>query len=355
MAKKREKVGGGLGLGATTSNVEEYQEVARQAERLQAAVRQGEAIIEVPVDLIDRSPYQARIDFDDAELASLAADIARNGVHQPITVRPKLDNRFELVAGERRWLASQRAKRDTVPARVREITDFQAHLIGISENNQRANLSAWEKALEARELLQHAKAAGEPHAQRDLAGYLNRNLQAINHELKIAEAIDRELIAMANVKIVDVCALPRETLHRIATLPVPKRPRGLREAIRLHQLSRGGAGSGPAASAQATAATAPKPADHDRLREYWDRGGFQVQIRRPLSTLAPKRARKYLDDLLPGFVGLTRRLGEAAIHTLDHPEAQVLVLKAPGSMSPEDRDATRQELQRVLDQLQQDS
>ena len=66
---------------------------------------------EIPVELIDRNPFQTRSQVDEAELAELAASIVANGVVQPILVRPQPNGRFQLIAGERRWRASQLAKK----------------------------------------------------------------------------------------------------------------------------------------------------------------------------------------------------------------------------------------------------
>jgi ParB family transcriptional regulator, chromosome partitioning protein len=101
---------------------------------------------EIPVDMIDRNPFQTRSQVDEAELAELAASIVANGVVQPILVRPLGNGRFQLIAGERRWLASQSAKRLTIPAILRQVSDEQAMEITIVENLQRADLNAMDQA-----------------------------------------------------------------------------------------------------------------------------------------------------------------------------------------------------------------
>ncbi len=97
---------------------------------------------EIPVGEIDRSPYQTRTRFDEVLLAELAASIAETGVVQPIVVRPVAGGRFQLIAGERRWLASQRAGKETVPAIVRHASDEQAMEMTIVENLQRTDLES---------------------------------------------------------------------------------------------------------------------------------------------------------------------------------------------------------------------
>ncbi len=75
---------------------------------------------EIPVGDIDRNPYQTRTQFDETQLAELADSIRANGVIQPILVRPLAGGRFQLIAGERRWLASQKAGKATIPAIVQQ-------------------------------------------------------------------------------------------------------------------------------------------------------------------------------------------------------------------------------------------
>jgi ParB family transcriptional regulator, chromosome partitioning protein len=101
---------------------------------------------EIPVELIDRNPFQTRMRMDEAELAELAASITANGVVQPILVRPQTNGRFQLIAGERRWRASQQAGKKTIPAILRQVSDEQAMEITIVENLQRADLNPMEQA-----------------------------------------------------------------------------------------------------------------------------------------------------------------------------------------------------------------
>src|SRR5450631_2344791 len=101
---------------------------------------------EIPVDLIDRNPFQPRSQVNEDQLAELAASITANGVVQPILVRPQANGRFQLIAGERRWRASQKAGKTTVPAILRQVSDEQAMEITIVENLQRADLNPMEQA-----------------------------------------------------------------------------------------------------------------------------------------------------------------------------------------------------------------
>src|SRR6202042_2044690 len=90
--------------------------------------------LEIPLDQIDRNPYQTRSHFDEAKLSELAQSIAASGVVQPIVVRPLSGGRYQLITGERRWLASRKAAKATIPAIVRQVSDEQTLEMTIVEN-----------------------------------------------------------------------------------------------------------------------------------------------------------------------------------------------------------------------------
>jgi ParB family chromosome partitioning protein len=121
---------------------------------------------EIPLDLIDRNPYQTRSHVDDERLAELAASITANGVVQPVLVRPLANGRFQLIAGERRWRASQRAGKPTIPAILRQVSDEQAMEITIVENLQRADLNPMEQARAFERLAREFHMTQEQMAQR---------------------------------------------------------------------------------------------------------------------------------------------------------------------------------------------
>lgn len=102
--------------------------------------------LELAVELIDRNPYQTRSHFDEAALDELTTSIAATGVVQPILVRPIADGRYQLIAGERRLMASRKAGKATIPAVVRPASDEQAMEMTIVENLQRADLNPMEQA-----------------------------------------------------------------------------------------------------------------------------------------------------------------------------------------------------------------
>ena len=119
---------------------------SRQVSAPAPAVHQGEAIHQLSVELIDRNPYQTRSHVDETALQELADSIKATGVLQPITVRAVPGGRYQLIAGERRWLASQHAGKTTVPAIVRQVSNEQAMEMTIIENLQREDLNPIEQA-----------------------------------------------------------------------------------------------------------------------------------------------------------------------------------------------------------------
>jgi len=132
---------------------------------LGAAVGSDEELREVSVDEIYPNPHQPRSGFDETKLADLAESIRQHGVVQPILVRP-FGDRFELVAGERRWRAAQLAGLATVPAMVRSLSDRQSLEIALIENLQREDLNAIDEAKAFRAMMSTMEMTQEQVAQR---------------------------------------------------------------------------------------------------------------------------------------------------------------------------------------------
>ena len=122
--------------------------------------------LEIALDLIDRNPFQTRTQFDEAKLTELAQSIAASGVVQPIVVRPLTGGRFQLITGERRWLASRKAGKATIPSIVRQVSDEQTLEMTIVENLQRADLNPMEQARAYQRLSQDFKLTQEQMATR---------------------------------------------------------------------------------------------------------------------------------------------------------------------------------------------
>jgi ParB family chromosome partitioning protein len=122
--------------------------------------------LEIPLEHIERNPYQTRTRFDEAQLTELTQSIAASGVVQPIVVRPLTGDRYQLITGERRWLASGKAGKSTIPAIVRQASDEQTLEMTIVENLQRADLNPMEQARAYQRLSQDFKLTQEQMATR---------------------------------------------------------------------------------------------------------------------------------------------------------------------------------------------
>lgn len=141
MAKKR---GLGRGLDALLGS----HQAARQSfpETVEEAAADGQ-LKHLPVEMVQRGKYQPRRDINPEALEELANSIRAQGVMQPIVVRPIAADKYEIIAGERRWRATQLAGLDTVPAVVRDVSDDAAVAMALIENIQREDLNPMEEAL----------------------------------------------------------------------------------------------------------------------------------------------------------------------------------------------------------------
>ena len=147
MSKNQKQRGLGRGLSALMADVTTEETTTAQTPR--------RADLVVPVEKITPNPEQPRRRFTEEQLEDLAASIREKGVIQPLIVRPKAggNGEYEIVAGERRWRASQMAKLHELPVIVREYSDTEALEVAIIENIQRADLNAIEEAAGYRDLM----------------------------------------------------------------------------------------------------------------------------------------------------------------------------------------------------------
>ena len=129
MAVKKRGLGRGLDALLSGPTVTSLEEQAVQADERE--------LQHLPLDLIQRGKYQPRRDMDPQALEELSNSIKAQGVMQPIVVRPIGGGRFEIIAGERRWRASQQAGKETIPAMVRDVPDETAIAMALIENIQR--------------------------------------------------------------------------------------------------------------------------------------------------------------------------------------------------------------------------
>ncbi len=216
------------------------------------AATTSEDLLEIDIDLIEPSPAQPRTHFDEGRLEELAQSIRSNGIVQPLLVRRRGAG-YQLVAGERRWRAAQRAGLQRVPAVVREIPDDKLLELALVENIQRQELNAIEEAHAYKKLIESLGLTQETVAQRVgrdrsfVTNYLRLlrlpdDIQRLVEEEKLSMGHARALLGVDDPEIqrrvarnvIEQSLSVRETERAIkriiagaspatATLPPPKR------------------------------------------------------------------------------------------------------------------------------------
>lgn len=196
MAAKRKGLGRGLDalLGDSSSgNVQEAIEEVQSS-----TPSQDEQLKHVPVELIQRGKYQPRRDINPDSLEELAESIKAQGVMQPIVIRPVSETKYEIIAGERRWRATQLAGLDTIPAVIRHVPDEAAIAMALIENIQRENLNPLEEAIALKRLqdefqLTHQEVAEAVGKSRTAVTNLLRLIALDNEVKKLLEHGDIEM------------------------------------------------------------------------------------------------------------------------------------------------------------------
>ncbi|MGB6117057.1 MAG: ParB/RepB/Spo0J family partition protein [Mesorhizobium sp.] len=137
---------------------------------------------EVPVELIGPNPRNPRRNFTETDLIDLTASVKQHGIVQPVVVRPSptQPGRFEIIAGERRWRAAQRAGLANVPVIVREVDDRTSLELAIVENVQRADLNPLEEALGYQQLIDE-----HDYVQNDLAQIIGKSRSHVANTLRL--------------------------------------------------------------------------------------------------------------------------------------------------------------------------
>lgn len=149
----RKKLGKGLsallssGSASSMSNLLSERAVDRGS-----VLGEEERLRNIPIDLIQRGKYQPRVEMNEAALEDLAASIKAQGVMQPIVIRSIAAQKYEIIAGERRWRASQMAGLSSIPAVVKQVSDEAAIAMSLIENIQRENLNPIEEAMALKRL-----------------------------------------------------------------------------------------------------------------------------------------------------------------------------------------------------------
>ncbi|MCL2403813.1 MAG: ParB/RepB/Spo0J family partition protein [Coriobacteriia bacterium] len=149
-----------------------------------AAVESGTAsdnVNELSIALIEPNPLQPRTDIDEEKIAELSASIAKRGVLQPIIVRPK-GEKYEIVAGERRWRASRMAGLESIPVHIRTFDDGETFEIALIENLQREDLNAIEAAYGYKNLISERQLT-----QSELADLLAKSRASITNALRLLD------------------------------------------------------------------------------------------------------------------------------------------------------------------------
>ena len=154
----REKTGLGRGLGALIPSTSTSKEGSYYSE--------ATGYQEVPIGSISVNPYQPRDVFDEDALNSLSLSIREVGVLQPVLIRRKSSDTFELIAGERRWRAAKRAGKETIPAIVRDVEDLTSLEHALVENLHRQDLGPLEEAAAYQQLIDDFQLSQEAVAKR---------------------------------------------------------------------------------------------------------------------------------------------------------------------------------------------
>jgi ParB family chromosome partitioning protein len=270
-----DKKASGLGRGLAALLDEAVRSGAAKpvAEEGGAAPSSGSGIREVEIGRIRPNPAQPRMHFDEESIAELAESIAERGVLQPVLLRPDGDN-FQLVAGERRWRAAQRARLHAIPAIVREIDDSTSAEIALIENVQRQDLNAIEEAEGYRKLI-----ASYGHTQEELAKLVHKSRSHIANLLRLLDlpsAVKQMLlqgdISMGHARAVLTSEDPENLARQIADHGL-----SVRQA---ESLAKRGAGpTAPAASGRASRVAAGADADIAALeRQLSDILGLKVKV-----------------------------------------------------------------------------
>jgi ParB family chromosome partitioning protein len=187
-----ERKGLGRGLSALLADVATIDEAPA------AAPARPPATDSVPIDRIRANPNQPRRDFDEKELADLAASIREKGVIQPLILRPHPTggDDFEIVAGERRWRAAQLAGLHALPAVVRALSDAEVLELAIIENVQRADLNPLEEAQGYRQLMNRFG-----HTQERLAEVVGKSRSHIANLLRLLTLPDPVLAMLRDGRL----------------------------------------------------------------------------------------------------------------------------------------------------------
>ncbi|MBB3859877.1 ParB family chromosome partitioning protein [Novosphingobium hassiacum] len=213
------RTGLGRGLGALMGEVRREEPIARiSVSGDDASTSRDGGLAMLTVGSIEPHPEQPRRHFDEAALDELAQSIAARGVIQPVIVRPLGGNRYQLVAGERRWRAAQKAQVHEIPAIVRKLDDREVAALALIENLQRQDLNPVEEARAYQRL-----ADSEGLTQQEIAKFVDKSRSHVANMLRLLglpdEVLDmvvRDELSMGHARALinapDPVALAREVV-----------------------------------------------------------------------------------------------------------------------------------------------
>ena len=161
-------------------------------------------IVRIPVDMVEPNPYQPRMSFDNEALNELAASIRTLGLIQPITVRRKSDDRFQIISGERRFRACRLCNMDMIPAYVMEADDQGMLEMAIVENIQRENLDPIEVAMSYQRLIDECRLTQEQMAERvgKKRASVTNTLRLLRLPAKVQHDLKVGLISVGHAKVI---------------------------------------------------------------------------------------------------------------------------------------------------------
>jgi ParB family chromosome partitioning protein len=178
-------------LGRNLSSMLSQSALQHAAENADSEMSGRDALKSLPLDLISPGPFQPRSIFDMDRLQELAESIRHQGVIQPVVVRVRGNNKYELIAGERRWRAAQLAGIERIPAIIREVPDEIAIAMALVENIQRENLNPIEEATALRRLVDEFQMTHQ-----EAGDAVGRSRSAVSNLLRLLELSQevRELV-----------------------------------------------------------------------------------------------------------------------------------------------------------------
>ena len=161
-------------------------------------------IVRIPVDMVEPNPYQPRMSFDNEALNELADSIRTLGLIQPITVRRKSDDRFQIISGERRFRACRLCNMEMVPAYVMEADDQGMLEMAIVENIQRENLDPIEVAMSYQRLIDECRLTQEQMAERvgKKRASVTNTLRLLRLPAKVQHDLKVGLISVGHAKVI---------------------------------------------------------------------------------------------------------------------------------------------------------